>query len=232
MKRQKMKKWIFYSVCLLTVFAAAAAAQVLVPIEKEPMHRLKFENEFVRLFDVLIPVGQTSKYHTHLYDGISVRVSNAQIIDEAVTGEKSTVEIKCSETTFGARPSPMSHRVINSGKSDFRNVFIEVLPTKNAAVASELPILSDGHAIVLENARVRINRLILKAGESSKLHTHRLHGLGITLYDSKIEITAPGGRSRTLDSKAGDFVWQNAGTTHTIKNVGSSVFEAIDIELK
>lgn len=220
------------AVWLLHSFFVCGIAQVTVPVEKEPMHRLKFENEFVRLFDVLIPVGKTSQYHTHLYDGVSVRVSNTQIVDEIMGGERTPIEIKYAEATFGARPSPLTHRVVNSGKSDFRNIFIEILPSKNTGTATALPNLSDGHLILIDNARVRINRLILKPGESSKLHTHPMRGLGIILYDSRIEISAPDGTKRILEAKAGDFVWQNAGTKHIIKNPGASVFEAIDIELK
>lgn len=203
-----------------------------VPVEKEPMHRLKFENEFVRLFDVLIPVGKASQYHTHLFDGVSVRVSNSQIIEEVIGGEKTPSEIKYGEATFGARPSPLTHRVVNNGQSDFRNIFIEILPGKNALRANTFPILSDGHVILIDNARIRVNRLTLKPGESSRSHKHPMRGLGIILYDSKIAITSPGLSPRVLEPKAGDFVWQNAGTTHIIKNIGSTVFEAIDIELK
>jgi mannose-6-phosphate isomerase-like protein (cupin superfamily) len=218
--------------CFFLGFITSGIAQVGVPIEKEPTHRLKFENEFVRLFDVLVPAGEATQYHIHLYDGISVRVSNAQIIDELMGGERTPLEIKYAEVTFGARPSPLTHRVINSGKSNFRNIFIEILPSKNAATAVAVPVLSDRHVVLIDNERVRVNRLILKPGESSKLHTHQMPGIGIVLYDSKIELSSPGGTMRRLESKAGDHVWQNAGTTHIIKNIGSTVFEAIDIELK
>ena len=220
------------AVGLLLCCSLSVSAQVSVPIEKEPMHRLKLENEFVRVFDVLIPAGKTSLYHTHLYDGVSVRVSNAQVIDEVVGGEKTAIEIKYAEATFGAQPSPKTHRVVNSGKSDFRNIFIEILPSKKATTGIVFPILSDGHVIVIDNNGVRVNRLILKPGESSKLHTHSMRGLGVILYDSKIEIISAEGAVRTLEPKAGDFVWQDAGTTHMIKNIGSKVFEAIDLELK
>ena len=219
---------VFRSVGFITL----AAGEAGVPVEKEPMHRLKFENEFVRLFDVLVPVGKATKYHTHLYDGVSVRVSNAQIIDEAVGGEKTPFAIKYGEATFGVRSSALTHRVVNSGKSDFRNIFIEILPGKNTANATPFPILTDAHVILIDNPRVRINRLVLNPGESSKLHTHPMRGLGIILYDSKIEITSSGNSPRVLESKAGDFAWQNAGTTHIIKNIGSTVFEVIDIEFK
>ncbi len=49
---------------LMVNFLCSVFAQDSVPVEKEPMHRLKFENEFVRLFDVLVPVGKASHYHT------------------------------------------------------------------------------------------------------------------------------------------------------------------------
>lgn len=223
---------LFVTVSWLLCFSVLATAQVGVPVEKEPMHRLKFENEFVRVFDVLVPMGKATEYHTHLYDGVSVRVSNAQIVDAVVGGEKTPSEIKYGEATFGARPSPLTHRVVNSGKSDFRNIFIEILVGKNAAKASAFPILSDGHTILIDNERVRVNRLILKPGESSKLHKHSMRGLGIVLYDSKIEISNPNGSPRILEPKGGDVVWQDAGTTHLIKNIGTTVFEAIDLELK
>ncbi len=230
-----MKKRVFLVVaaaCFQLSFISSGIAQQSVPIEKEPMHRLKFENEFVRLFDVLVPAGESTKYHVHLYDGVSVRVSNAQIIDEAISGEKKPFDIKYGAATFGTRSSPETHRVVNGGKSDFRNIFIEILAGKNAMTARPYPVLSDGHVILIDNDRVRVNRLVLKPGESSKLHTHQLHGLGIILYDSKVELTTPDGTKRRLEAKAGDHVWQNAGTTHIIKNIGSTVFEAIDIELK
>lgn len=223
---------VFRVSCLLLSFIISTSAQVAVPIEKEPMHRLKFENDFVRLFDVLVPAGMSTGYHIHLYDGISIRLSDTQIIDESVTGEKKPFEIKYAEATFSARSAPQAHRVINTGKSDFRNIFIELLPNKNAVPPLSCPVLSDGHVVLIDNQRVRVNRLILKPGESSKLHTHQMHGLGIILYDSKIEISTPDGPTRKLEPKSGDFVWQNAGTTHIIKNTGSTVFEAIDIELK
>lgn len=217
---------------VLLFLSFSAIAQESVPIEKEPMHRLKFENEFVRLFDVLVPVGETTKYHVHLYDGISVRVSDAQIIDEEISGEKKPFDIKYGMATFGARPSPITHRVVNNGKTDFRNIFVEVVADKKAASTGPFPILSDGHVIIIDNDRVRVNRLVLKPGESSKMHTHQMHGLGIILHDSKIELIAPDGTKRKLEPKAGDHAWQNAGTAHVIKNTGTSVFEAIDIELK
>lgn len=227
-------KLIFNSVAIATCLFALAipsAAQTAVPIEKEPMHRLKFENEFVRVFDVLIPAGKTSLFHTHVYDGVGVRVSNGDMIDEMIGGEKNPFVAKWGEATFGSRPT-FSHRVVNAGAADFHNIYVELLPQKEPGKQSALPVLSDRHVIVIDNPRVRVNRLVLKPGESSPLHTHTRNGLGVIIYDAKVEIVSQGASPRQLDMKAGDFVWQTAGTTHMIKNTGTTIFEAIDIELR
>jgi quercetin dioxygenase-like cupin family protein len=207
------------------------SAQTAVPIEKEPMHRFKFVNEFVRVFDVLIPAGKESLFHTHMYDGVGVRVSDAEMFEAFAGGEKKSFGAKWGAASFGSGP-PFSHKVVNIGTTDFRNIYVEILPQKGLAKTGSLPVLSDAHSIVIDNDRVRVNRLILKPGESTPLHTHTRNGLGIIVYDAKIEISSPGASPRSLESKAGDFVWQTAGTTHSIKNTGTTTFEAIDIELK
>lgn len=221
---------VVIAICFFAV-AIPLGAQTAVPIEKEPMHRLKFENELVRLFDVLIPAGKASLFHTHIYDGVGLRVSNADMIEEFAGGEKKPFVAIWGEATFGSGPT-FSHKVANKGTTDFHNIYIELLPRKEPGKPGVLPVLSDGHVIVIDNPRVRVNRLVLKPGESSTVHTHTRNGLGVIVYDAKIEIVSPGASPRPLDVKAGDFVWQTAGTTHVIKNTGSTVFEAIDIELK
>lgn len=223
---------IFTFTSIISSLVLSAIGQTAVPIEKEPMHRLKFENEFVRLFDVLVPAGATTQFHIHSFDAISFPLSDPKLVDVSISGERKSLDPKLRIPTFAPRPVPQTHSVINSAKVDFRNIFIELLPSKKESAIASFPILSDGHMILIDNDRVRVNRLSLKPGESSKLHTHNMHGLGIIVYDSKIELIGGDGSKRTLDAKAGDFAWQNAGTAHIIRNVGSSTFEAIDIELK
>ena len=226
-----MTKQTFLLIGALSAFSLIASAQAPVPIYKEPMHRLKLENDFVRVFDVLVPVGQASLFHTHVYDGVGVRVSNAEMAEEFVDGTKKEFTARSGLTSFGSSPE-FSHRVMNRGKTEFRNIYIELLPRKGPVKIGELAPLTDSHIIDIDNARVRVNRLVLKPGESSKPHTHKLNGLGVIIYDSQIELTAADGTRRVIEAKAGDFVWQNAGTAHAIRNVGKTVFEAIDIEIR
>lgn len=231
-----MTSKIFLLISLVAAFSLFSAAQtrepVPVPIDKEPGHRLKLENEFVRVFDVLVPVGATTLFHTHVFDGVGVRVSDAQMADESIDGTKEEFTTRLGETSFGSSPE-FSHRIMNRGKTDSRTIYIELLPSKRRpSRTTAMAPLTDAHIVEIDNERVRVSRLILKPGESSKPHTHKLSGLRVMLYDSRVETTTSDGTRRIIDVKAGHFVWQAAGTAHTIKNVGKTVFEAIDVEIK
>src|SRR5688572_29914847 len=132
------------------------------------MHRLKLENEFVRVFDVLVAAGTSSLFHTHVFDGVGVRLSNAVMMEEFTDGRKSSFVAKWGNASFGSGPE-FSHRVINVGKNDFRNIYVELLRPKEPAKTGGTPPLSSGHAIVIDNARVRVNRLALNPSESSEM---------------------------------------------------------------
>lgn len=220
------------AIVLIINVVLSGIAQVSVPIEKEPRHRLKFENKYVRLFKVLIPVGDATLYHTHSNDGVSIRLGNADILDEVLKGEKIEFGLKTGDVAFAARPVTLTHRVINNGTTDFRNIFIEILPAAVGKTIEKEPEPLPGHTVLLDNARIRVYRLILKPGESTQPHMHVRQGIGVSVFDAKVKIIVPGQKPKTAKLKAGDYLWHGASTTHMIKNVGSTVFEAVDVELK
>jgi hypothetical protein len=53
----------------------AQPQQMAVPVEKEPYHRIVFQNQNVRIYDILIPPGEATLFHTHSFDSVSVAVS-------------------------------------------------------------------------------------------------------------------------------------------------------------
>jgi len=54
----------------------------------------------------------------------------------------------------------------------------------------------------------------------------------VAVYDAEVEISSSGAPARTIKAKAGDVVWQAAGTNHSIRNVGATDFVAIEIEIR
>jgi quercetin dioxygenase-like cupin family protein len=217
---------------LLSLFVLAPGGESPVPIEKEPRHRLRFENASVRLFDVLIPEGEQSLFHTHEHDGVGIKLSDARIRDEKAGGSAEELQVERGAVNFARFPEGLTHRVSNIGATPFRNMFIEILPS--TAAPTDAPSLAGvpGHELVLENERVRIYRLVLAPGQSTETHRHALRGLGVALSDGEIAHGAPADKSKTVRFKTGDYLWHEEGTTHSLKNVGSDPFEAFDIELK
>lgn len=228
----------FITLLLSLTLLSLAPTQSPVPIEKEPRHRLKFENHHLRVFDVFIPPGDTALFHTHVNDGVGIRLTDARIRDEALGGTpddsplKPVIPVKRGAVSFSHYPSPFTHRVSNIGSTPFRNILVEVLPsTGMSSNASSLTNVA-GHTLVLENDRVRVFRLVLAPGQSTELHTHARRSLGVAVSEGRVAVEVPGKKIRTVKFKPGDTQWHEGGTKHSFKNIGSITFEAVDIELK
>ena len=50
---------------LLPMLGSIHASDQPVPVVREPYHKNVFENDYVRMIDVQIPVGVTTQYHVH-----------------------------------------------------------------------------------------------------------------------------------------------------------------------
>jgi quercetin dioxygenase-like cupin family protein len=190
---------------------------------------MKFENEYVRVFDVLVPAGDATLFHTHSYDYVFVTIGDTSLIAEAMGSEPVELNLKDGETRF--TKGPITHRVTNWNIFRFRNITIEILGSPGP-VGAATPDNSPGHTIVLENERVRVERLILEPGESTNTHTHNLSALSVFLSSAKVLVESPGQKPQTTEYKPGDFRWRAAPVTHSIKNIGSTRFEAVGIDWK
>ena len=204
-------------------------AQSPVPVAKEPRHHLKFENEYVRVFDVMVPPGDTTLFHVHANDYAFVSIGDANLKAEVMGSQPSDLILKDGETRF--TKGPITHRVRNVASTTFRNITIEILRSPGPSGASK-PDTSPGLSTVLDNDRVHIERLILAPGQSTTMHTHNLSALSVFLTKARVRIESPGQKPQTMNYKPGDFRWRSAPTTHALKNIGSTRFEAVGIDLK
>jgi beta-alanine degradation protein BauB len=220
-----------FCLCCLALAGTNASAQTAVPIEQEPAHRLILQNEAIRVFEVWLPPGAVSLWHVHRHDGISVRVADATIADEPKDGQPEEFRLRRGAVTYGAHATALTHRVRNVGETAFRNVYIELLPDRDAGQDRPATAASDRPA-EFENERVRALRRVLAPGESTTMHTHPSSGVAVLVTAGQLEISPPDGAARSLDVKAGAIQWLDSGTRHQLKNVGAAPIEIIDIELK
>lgn len=214
---------------LMLVALFPAVAQSPVPVVKEPRHHMKFENKYVRVFDVVVPPGDATLFHVHSNDYVFVSIGDANLKAEALGGKPGDLILKNGEVRF--TKGPITHRVTNVSATPFRNITIEILASPGRAAASQADT-SPGLSQVLDNDRIHVERLILEPGQSTSLHTHGLAALSVFLTKAKVRVESPGQKPQTIEYKPGDFRWRDAPTTHSIKNIGSTRFEAVGIDWK
>jgi quercetin dioxygenase-like cupin family protein len=202
-----------------------------VEIKGEPRHHPKFENEFVRVLDVTVPAGDATLWHVHRNDNVVVTLGGASLRLEKVGAPTVEVLWKLGDVNLGK--ATYTHRAINIGTTPFHNLTIELL--RSPPASKELARLNEPfvRTPVIENERVRVYRVSLEPGQSMAVHTHLLPGLAIAVTAGEVEITTKGlEKPDRLTIPAGDIRWRAGVTTHSIKNVGKTRFEAVDIELK
>ena len=86
------------------------------------------------------------------------------------------------------------------------------------------------HKVMLENDRVRVLEVRVKAGEKVPTHSHPANVVYF-LNDAKERLTFPDGKTADREDKAGVAMWSEA-VTHSAENVGTTEIHVIQIELK
>ena len=226
---------LLFSMVLLSVLTSfpfvnlqqSNSPQSPVEISGEPRHHPKFENEFVRLWDVTVPAGDTTLWHAHRNDNVVVSFGDVKLRIETlgrdpVEGPWKFGEVRFSKATY-------IHRAMNVGATSFHNFTIELLKTPGGATLTKVP----GREPVLENERVRVFRVALDPGQSGPMHTHTVPILAIALTAAELEVTTEGkAQPERVKRPEGNVLWRAEPVTHAIKNVGKTRYEGVDIEFK
>jgi beta-alanine degradation protein BauB len=208
----------------------SSSPQSPVEISGEPRHHPKFENEFVRIWDVTVPAGEATLWHAHRNDNVVVTLGDASLRIENATAAPAESQWKFGQVRFAK--ATYIHRAINIGTTPFHNLTIELLKSPPASPEPSAIVLAPRQPI-LENDRVRLFRVSLAPGESLPMHRHPVAGLAVTLSASEIAISTEGSKQvQKLKVSEGDVRWRPGPVTHSIQNIGKSRFEAVDIELK
>lgn len=101
-----------------------------VPVEKEPHHHIVFQNQYVRVLNVLFPIGEVSLFHTHSNDNVGIPISGDKSQAQPEGGEWSEpAEVKPGAAGFRqARGQAYTHRVRSAGKLPFHVIDVEIFP--------------------------------------------------------------------------------------------------------
>lgn len=113
-----------------TPSSSTAALPEPVPVEKEPHHHFVFQNQYVRVLDVLFPASEASLFHTHSNDNVGIPISGDKTQSQPYGGEWSKVQdVKPGDAGFRkARGQAYTHRVRSAGALPFHVIDVEIFP--------------------------------------------------------------------------------------------------------
>ena len=125
---------------LLSCLGMATHGRSQVPVYKEPMHHLVFQNNFVRILDVHVPPGDTTLFHKHETPSVFIRIKNAKTGSEVIMEEQQSPVLVGNDTLSfeGFYSSPRVHRVWNSDATAFHVMDVELLSRHPKAANTHL----------------------------------------------------------------------------------------------
>ncbi len=88
--------------------------------------------------------------------------------------------------------------------------------------------------VIVDNAKVKVIRWVLKPGEGTPIHTHTLDHVSVIIHGSTLhDVDATTGAAKETVQKTGDATFNpGKGTSHSFSNAGKATFESLAIELK
>jgi hypothetical protein len=208
-------------------------------MDKAPFHVPVFSNDYLTLLDINIPPGRNTGYHTHYADSVSVNLSPASRTDQIYGSSEVTVTATDNDgmpgrTSFTnvTKNGPHTHKVTNVGPTPFHIIsFVLKDREATAAMVSDRSGVS-GYTQIIDNARLRAWRVVLKPGEAAGQITQQAPGLRVYLRGGVLDELVPASADRGMAPYDGDFIWQDAGQTRIVKNTGTTLIEYVEFELK
>lgn len=212
---------------LLWVAGTAAAQQGPVPVEQEPHHHIVLKNDSVLVIHVILPAGETTLYHTHSRDRVSVALTSTTLTQQKL-GEPEGKPGITHPGDVSAIPNdgPYTHRLRNLGPRTFEVIDVEFFRRP------EHPSETTAGPVAADNPSARVYKWTLAPGAATPIHTHDRPYLILAVTPMQLKMTGPDGSSMTHEVKAGDFHWVDTNVTHTLANAGTTEGQIVEIELK
>ena len=203
-----------------------------LPVEATSYHVPMFSNEHVTVLNVLIPSQRDSGYHRHSLDTIAILMNDSARTNQTPGGEPFTrpAQPRGTVTFTPYAREPVVHTVAVQGESPFHNLVVELNHASSGGFSPGAR--GQGYTQVLDNERVRAWRLVLGPGQEASAITQRAPGVRVVVDGGELVEIVPGAPDRAMAPRHGELYWQEAGTTRTVRNVGTTRIELVELELK
>ena len=213
--------------------APARAADPYVSVEHATYHQLVFANDDVAILNNLYPPHSDSGFHRHPLELFYVIVGAAH-----ASTQKPGTPLMTPETAplgsvgFNVITSELFvHRVVNNDDKAYHVIAVEI--RRPAPLGTPLTDRAGrGYTQVFDNARLRAWRVMLAPGQSTQPITQAASGVRVVVRGGLLQTTQPNLPDQTLALENAGFSIQPASGTRTLRNIGKTTIELVELELK
>lgn len=202
-----------------------------VHVRDEPDHRHRFENDFVRVYDVRIQPGGRTLYHRHEEDTLYVALHPTHFREKRWGEDEEFHDSKIPAGTTLCRlhrSEPLTHVVQNMGTGLMRMIGAEV--KKTPPVTAQAPLEAPGHVLHPQQpstSRIRLYHIELSSGQSTGNIRYGFSGLTIFSTEVNLRLEDAQGPKRTFAGSAGDTLWHDGPQEFCVVNVGPQPVHAV-----
>ncbi|HEY7160408.1 MAG TPA: hypothetical protein VH815_04075 [Acidobacteriota bacterium] len=215
------------------LFITVLFAETEVPVDKEPSHHFVLENDFLRVFDVVVDPKAATLMHRHDRDYMFVILGDADISNERMNEKPVRLQLKDGDVRYSK--GGFAHIARNMAETQFHNITIE-LKNPGKAVCGIAPAadckndLSDVET-VFSTEHVKVQLTTMQPGQQQPLHMHTGPHLAVALDDLTFENHVKDKPTVNISMKKGEFKWiEVTGVNHYLRNVGEGTGRIVSIE--
>ena len=220
------------AVLCCVLLGSVGAQEKPVPVGEEGHHQLVLENEYTRVFHVVLAPKESTLMHQHDRDYVYVMIGSSQV--EVMRPGASPMQMKLNDGDVKFTKAPLTHKVTNIGETPFVNLTIEVKKESTKAVCG-----ASWAGVQPEKPQYCEMTLVTGfAGQTYHFETDSVEarswftagsGTGVTPGDYEnarlLVALAPlrclCGGSQDLQMKSGEAAWVPKGTVANVSKTGN-----------
>ncbi len=215
--------------CLILLYSSPTFCQV--PVRKEPRHHIAFENNKIRILNVLINPGDTTLYHIHSTPSFFVCLTKTKTGEQRINSNPTSGVSIPGQVWFEnlSYPHIKMHRVFNLDNSIFHVMDVEILSGDSGFARP--PIAFEYSKLIVDTPWGRAYKIdlpvkgtILLPNTSSTLIVVALHSLD--LEENKENLV------HFIHLDQGEFIYLSENSNEKLINNTKVVCHFVVLEIK
>ena len=224
--KSSLRSIVFIVVLLFKV--SVLPGQVLV--HEEPRHRPVFQNNQIRILNVLLPPGDTTQYHIHHTPSVFIFFTGTTISSQLQGSIASTSKSIPGNVIFEnlASPNLRVHRVWNIDKDTLHVIDVELLSKDTGFV--QKPLALPELKLTIDTPWVRTYRFILSNENDFTIRNKKRSLILVSLKTALVQ-TIQGDKVQNQALEPGSFFEIKSQQSFSMKNSSDTTDEFVLLEV-